>query len=169
MITTKSSMIKSKAKFTILLGTTLLFGGFSQAQESVNTSGGDATGSAGNVAYSIGQVVYTTNNASSGTSAQGVQHAYEIFTIGVHETKLNISISVFPNPTDDNLTLQISDLNTEKLSYQLYDVNGKLLFQEQIITNQTFINISSLPSSSYFIHVVTQENEQIQLFKIIKH
>lgn len=51
---------------------------FSFGQESANTAGGDIIGSGGSVAFSIGQVVYTTHSEVSGIKAQGVQHRYEI-------------------------------------------------------------------------------------------
>ena len=106
-------MTKNKSRPIALLLAGLLWVSFAQAQESANTSGGDATGSGGIVAYSVGQVVYTSNTGSTGTIDQGVQHAYEIFTVGIKETELNISLSIFPNPTADNLTLQISDYNNK--------------------------------------------------------
>ena len=138
------------------------------AQESVNTTGGDASGSGGTVAYSLGQVFYTTNSGTSGTISQGVQQAYEISTVGMKETELTISLSVFPNPTTDHLTLQIHDYNNEKLTYQLFDMQGKLLSSEVIISNQTQINMSDLPVATYFM-IVMQKNRKIQSFKIIKN
>lgn len=162
-------MTKNKSRPIALLAVGLLWTGLAQAQESVNASGGDATGSGGTVAYSIGQVVYTTNTGSNGSVAQGVQHAYEIFTVGIKETELNISLSVFPNPTADNLTLQISDYNNEKLSFQLFDIQGKQLSNGQIVAQQTQINLNSLPTATYFINVVNQENKKVQSFKIIKN
>lgn len=159
-----------KHKKTIASVAFLLLGiGGLHAQESVNATGGDATGSGGTVAYSVGQVVYTTNIDASGTVSQGVQQAYEIFTLGIKETEPNISLSVFPNPTANNLTLQISDHNNEKLSYQLYDMQGKLLNNGQVTAQQTQINTSSLPSATYFINVVNQQNKKVQSFKIIKN
>jgi len=149
--------------------TSCLMFSFSFGQQSTHASGGDATGSGGTVAYSVGQVVYTTNAAASGTVSQGVQQAYEIYTVGIKETEMNISLSVFPNPTANNLTLQISDYNNEKLSYQLYNMQGKLISNGQVTAQQTQINTVSLPSATYFIHVVNQENKQIQSFKIIKN
>ena len=98
--------------------------------------------------------------------AQGVQHAYEIFTVGIKETELNISLTAFPNPTTDNLTLQISDYNNEKLSYQLFDMQGKQLSNGQIVAQQTQINMNSLPPATYFINVVNQKNKKVQSFKI---
>lgn len=162
-------MTKNKSRPIALLAVGLLWTGLAQAQESVNTTGGDATGSGGTAAYSVGQVVYTTNTGASGTVSQGVQQAYEIFTVGIKETELNISLSVFPNPTADNLTLQISDYNNEKLSYQLFDMQGKQLSNGQIVAQQTQINMNSLPTATYFINVVNQENKKVQSFKIIKN
>jgi hypothetical protein len=98
-----------------------------------------------------------------------VQHAYEIFTVGIMETALNISLTAFPNPTTNILNLQISDYNNEKLSYQLYDMGGKLLSNGKITAQQTQINTSSLPPATYFINVVNQENKKVQSFKIIKN
>ena len=162
-------MTKNKSRPILLLVTGLLWAGLAQAQESVNATGGDATGSGGTVAYSVGQVFYTTNTDASGTVSQGVQQAYEIFTVGIKETELNISLSVFPNPTANNLTLQISDYNNEKLSYQLYDMQGKLLNNVQVTAQQTQINTAGLPAATYFINVVNQENKQVQSFKITKN
>jgi hypothetical protein len=161
-------MTKSKSRPIALLAAGLLWAGLAQAQESANASGGDATGSGGTVAYSVGQVAYTSNTASTGTVDQGVQHAFEIFTVGIKETALYISLTAFPNPTRENLTLQISDYNNEKLSYQLFDMQGKQLSNGQITALQTQIYMTGLPTATYFINVVNQENKKIQSFKIIK-
>jgi len=159
-----------KHKKTITSVAFLLLGlGGLHAQESVNTSGGDATGSGGTIAYSVGQVVYTTHTGSTGSVAQGVQHAYEIFTVGIKETELSISLTAFPNPTMDNLTLQINDYNNEKLSYQLFDMQGKQLSSGQVTAQQTQIKMNRLPSATYFINLVNQENKKVQSFKIVKN
>jgi hypothetical protein len=161
-------MTKNKLRPIALLTAGLFWAGLAQAQVSVTASGGDASGSGGKVAYNIGQVVYTSNTGANGTVDQGVQHAYEIYTLGIKKTELNISLSAFPNPTTEILTLQISDFNHEKLSYQLFDMQGKLLNNGHIVSQQTHINMSSMPSDIYFIHIVNQENKRVQSFKIIK-
>ena len=50
------------------------------SQETIPTSGGEATGSGGSSSYSVGQMVYTTNT-SGGTVTQGVQQSIELFTL----------------------------------------------------------------------------------------
>lgn len=158
----KTKLLASLALFSAALPSVV-------AQTSTNASGGDALGSGGTVAYSVGQVVYTTNNGSSGTVAQGVQHAYEIYTVGVRETSLAISLTVFPNPTADYLTLQISDYNNEKLSYRLFDLQGKLLKDNSIDAQQTTIDMQHLAQATYFMEIVDAQNQKIQTFKIIKN
>ena len=155
-----------KIKLSVLL---LGIGMTVQAQQATTASGGDASGSGGTAAFSVGQVVYTANTNASGTLSQGVQQAYEIFTLSIKETELNISLKAFPNPTLNNLTLQISDYKNEKLSYQLYDIQGRLLNNGQIVAQQTNIEMTSLPTAIYFINVVNQENQKVQSFKIIKN
>ena len=141
-----------------------------QAQESINATGGNASGSGGTVAYSVGQVVYTTNTGTSGSVAQGVQQPYEISTVtGLEEAKgISLSVSAYPNPTTDYLTLSIGEFEISNLSYQLYDMNGKILQSEKIADNQTNIVMSNLVSATYFVKVI-QGNKEVKTFKIIKN
>ena len=59
----------------------LLVSIFSLAQESAHTAGGDGASSTGSVAFSIGQVVYTTHSTGSGSEAQGVQQRYDLVKV----------------------------------------------------------------------------------------
>lgn len=155
-----------KRLFLVIL---LILGTIVTGQTSINTLGNDATGSGGNVAYSIGQVVFTTHNSISGSISQGVQHAFEIYTLGIQEAEINISLKVYPNPTVNNLTLQIDNYNNEQLSYQLFDLQGRLLSSGQVTERQTQINTSGLASSAYFINVLNEQQKRVQTFKIIKN
>lgn len=162
-------MIKNKSKSIALLITVLLWTGWAQAQESVNASGGDATGSGGTVAYSVGQIDYVTNTSTSGNENQGVQQPYEFFIVGTNDLLLDISITIYPNPTANNLTLEVSDYNTKNLSYQLYDMQGKLLNHELIVASQTKINMQGFPPATYFVSLINPENKKVKSFKIIKN
>ena len=141
-----------------------------QAQESVNATGGDALGSGGSASYSVGQVVYTTNIGTNGSVAQGVQQAFEISVVtGIEEAKgINLSVSAYPNPTTDYLTLEVKDVELLNLHFQMYDMNGKLLQNEKITGNQTSIVMSNLLPATYLVKVI-QGNKEVKTFKIIKN
>jgi len=145
------------------------------AQESVNASGGNASGSGGSASYSVGQVVYTINTGTNGSVAEGVQQPFEISAVtGIEEAKgINLSVSAYPNPTTDNLTLSIDNSvktnhDWSQLSYQLYDMQGKLLQSEKITGNQTSIVMSNLVPATYFVRVI-QNSKEVKVFKIIKN
>ena len=102
----------------------------------LSATGGDATGSGGSVAFSVGQIVYTTSTGTTGSVAQGVEQAYEISSVGIKETALNISLSVFPNPTSDFLTLKVQDYNNEAFSFDFLDEHSKLLLKFSVKNKQ---------------------------------
>ena len=141
-----------------------------QAQESVNATGGNASGSGGSVSYSIGQVAYQTQTGTNGSVVQGVQQPYEISVVtGIEEAKgINLLVSAYPNPTTDYLTLSIDGFDRSNLSYQLYNMNGKLILNEKITGNQTSIVMSTLVPATYFVKVI-QRNKDVKVFKIIKN
>ena len=155
--------------FLVFLAFLLSFSANAQTVHQVlSATGGDATGTGGSVAYSVGQIVYTTHTGTTGSVAQGVEQAYEIYSVGIKETTLNISLSVFPNPTSDFLTLKVEDYNNEALNYTLLDEQGRLVLNEQITTQDTQVAMSTLARGAYFINVL-QANKKIQTFKIIKN
>lgn len=141
-----------------------------QAQTSVNATDGDVSGSGGSVSYSVGQVVYTTHTGTSGSVAEGVQQPYEISVVtGLEEAQsINLSVTAYPNPTTDYLTLRIDEFEISNLSFQLYDMNGKLLQNEKITSDQTSIVMSNLLPATYFVKVI-QGNKEVKTFKIIKN
>lgn len=158
---------KVKQNATILLGLSLSFG---YAQQASTATGGDASGSGGSVNYSIGQIAYITNYSATGSVAQGVQQPYEISVItSIDEaTGISLNLTAYPNPTIDFLTLKIADTKIESLSYQLYDVTGKLLEEKEIATNEVSISMLHLQNAVYFLKVSSSDKE-IKSFKIIKN
>ena len=141
-----------------------------QAQTSVNATGGNAAGSGGSASYSVGQLAYTTNTGTNGSVSEGVQQPFEISVVtGLEEAKgINLSVSAYPNPTTDYLTLEVKDVELLNLHFQMYDMNGKLLQNEKITGNQTSIVMSNLVPATYFVKVI-QGNKEFKTFKIIKN
>ena len=140
--------------------------GFSQ--EAIPAAGGDASGLGGTLSFTVGQLVYTSNSASNGSVAEGVQQPYEIYTtVGIEITNISLDFIAYPNPTSSNIVLSIRDFNNEKLNYQLYDMNGKLLKSNKVNAINTTIDMSELPVSNYVLNI-NNDSSTIKSFKIIK-
>ena len=154
----------------LLIGPALTCMQAQQIHASVNASGGNATGSGGSVSYSVGQVFYTTASGTSASVSEGVQQPFEIsvFT-GVKDIKaIDLYYAVYPNPTRGKLTLKIDNFEPNAFTYQLNDVNGKLLRSEKLTEKETAIDMSELKSAAYFLKV-TNSKKEVKTFKIIKH
>lgn len=157
-------MTHKKVKLGVLL---IGFSLSAEAQQAATASGGDASGSGGTVAYSVGQVVYTTITGSNGSVAQGVQQPYEIsIVLGVENHEVNL-IQAYPNPTIDYLTLNVGNSELSSLNFQLYDITGKLIENKKITSSIETIRMENLPSAIYFLKV-TNNHKDVKTFKIIK-
>lgn len=141
----------------------------SYAQESVNVSGNTATGTGGSLSYSVGQITYISQFGTGGLLSLGVQQPYEIAPIRKDNfTEINLAMSAFPNPTTDFLKLVITDNQWNNLSYQLFEINGRALFNPRTITaSETSVSMQELRAGMYFL-AVNNEIKTIKTFKIIK-
>jgi hypothetical protein len=141
---------------------------FSQAQESVNSIGGVDVGTGGTVSFSVGQMVYTTDSKESGSLVQGIQRPYKITTTDIKKLDNTLSFKAYPNPSSDDLFLEMNAFRNEKLNYQLYDMQGKLIMTNPIEVPKTQINMRALAVGAYVIHIYDSKNRAIQTIQIIK-
>ncbi|MCX6190252.1 MAG: T9SS type A sorting domain-containing protein [Bacteroidetes bacterium] len=141
----KNKKVKLFTLFLLILGLSGL-----QAQQALPTTGGNAQGTGGSASYSVGQVVYTTNTGTNGSVAQGV------------------TFTAYPNPTTDYLILRIEEYNNPDLSYQLFDINGKILDTHKITIGETTIAMSNFVAGTYILKI-TNNNQEVKSFKIIKN
>lgn len=138
------------------------------AQKGTLSSGGDASGSAGSVSYSVGQIDYLAPESPNGKVNQGLQVPYEVFVeTGLEETGIGINVDVFPNPTKHSVFLRVDDWQNGTFSYELFDLQGKLLRTEQIIEEKTLLSLEDYSASVYML-LVKQDQKSVKTFRIIK-
>lgn len=141
----------------------------SVAQESTNTSGGDATGTGGSSSYTLGETIYTTDTGTNGSVNKGVQQPYDISsTVGTELVEIELKLNAYPNPTSDVLNLNIGNYNKEKLSYKLYTIQGELLESNVITNSETTIYTDKLEKSTYLLKII-DDKKIVKIFKVIKN
>lgn len=138
------------------------------AQESFNASGGEISNSFGSISYSIGQVSDESISNSTGSVSQGVQQSYEISVLEIVENNLSLSLTVYPNPTQEQFNLRVGNFQNEQLKYRLLDFEGKVISEETMISEETTIDVKQLPAATYFVEV-HNASKKVQTFKIIKN
>jgi len=139
------------------------------AQQAAVASGGNATGTGGKASYSIGQIADETQAGTTGTVTQGVQQPFEIVTLSGEEfTTITLEAIVYPNPTTSIINLSIKNYPFENLNYQLFDFRGRLLIENKILNEETFIDVERYAATTYLLKV-TSNNKELKTFKIIKN
>ncbi len=163
---THNATLMTNRNFILALGTLVSIAS-ANAQETVTTSGAEASGSGGSASYTVGQVVYNTNSGGSNSVAEGVQQPYEISTVTSVEEADDIVLTVFPNPSADHIYLNSERIRTG-MRFELYDLHGKLVKTEAVSATQTLIDLSQLASASYVLKI-TQGQTELKSFRIQKN
>ena len=168
---------------------------FANGQQSVLSSGGVAVGNTGTVSYSVGQVFFKTcmgaggslgaNRDSSQSNivepgntekdfsiSEGVQQAYDIEIVMALDETDNIKLvcTVYPNPVRDLLLLKVENYLDNDLSWELYDIDGRMLETESVTSLESEISLSERAVAIYILKVVDAKNQkEIKTFKIVKN
>lgn len=75
------------------------------------------------------------------------------------------TIKIYPNPVIDKFTLELTRF-PKNASISISNPNGQISLQQLITTNQIQIDLSSLPSSVYFLRYL--DDQTVDIMKIIK-
>lgn len=74
--------------------------------------------------------------------------------VGIDKTKAEIEVHVYPNPTGDNLIIEIdNNLIQRDCSLSIYNIQGKLVHTQSIIENITSADISFLEKGIYVVKI----------------
>ncbi|MCR4029983.1 MULTISPECIES: T9SS type A sorting domain-containing protein [Flavobacterium] len=161
-------MKRNQRAFLFLFLVSISFVTNSHAQESIVAAGGKGTGDGGAASYSIGQIADVKLKGNGGSAQQGIQQAYEISTLSNDKFEgISLVMTAFPNPVVDELNLIVNN-KFEDLSYNLFDINGRILSKAfNITSSETKISMQGLAQGIYFL-TVNNNSKAIKTFKIIK-
>ncbi len=133
----------------------------------VASSGDFFEGTNASLSWTLGEIMTETYNGSSNQLTQGFQQPLDL-TSSLGEDAL-ITVSVYPNPTQANVTVEIPD-NSELLQIEVYDIAGKLIFSQSYTgTGPKLISFENMADGMYFMTFKNQEGETLESLKIQKN
>jgi hypothetical protein len=87
--------------------------------------------------------------------------------LGIGENSSMSQVRVYPNPTEDNVTVDLSNL-IQSCVIELISPLGQLLRREQLTSNSSYnLSLEGLTNGLYFVNIYTNES-LYQSIKIIK-
>ncbi len=135
------------------------------SQEVVSTQGDSYSNSSGSIDYTIGEVVINTVSDGTNDMTQGFHQTNWNF-LGLEDNMPEMTVSVYPNPASDVLTVEAEDFNQVLLT--LIDFNGKIVYQEEMTNASSSIPVANLASGNYNLKL-SRNNGTLKTFKLIKN
>ena len=96
-----------------------------------------------NLSYSV----IVTNQAGC-TGSDTINISF-IICSGIDDEGQEIKMSIFPNPCSDFIQLQLSDPIKNELNFLLMDVQGKVVMNEKISSQQVQFSVKEFPNGMY--------------------
>jgi hypothetical protein len=109
---------------------------------------------------------YANNNGGTGGDVIRTSSVtYVANTTGINETISYLPVSIFPNPTTDNIHLASSEAFDKGM---IYSIDGKLakMITEQELAFKT-ISVSELSNGLYYLHI-SSDNGKVYTSKFVK-
>ncbi len=134
------------------------------SQEVVSSQGDSYINPSGILDFTIGEVVINTELGGSYILSQGFHQSNWNF-VGIENHNPNYDAIVFPNPTSD--ILNISAIVFDNVTYTLYDSRGKLVIQNNLLSDQTQIQVDQLAPGLYSL-ILSKKTQNLKTFLLIK-
>lgn len=146
-----------------------------QLERSVVASGGATASAPGlTISFTIGEPVTTTLSGGTSWLTQGFQQP-DLISVGLWELpSSNVSISLYPNPFQNQLNFSVSGANTGRLYVEIFDIAGKTVLGREwyatdgIMTEDLKIDVGFLAPASYLVRVSNHEQTVSKVFNVIK-
>lgn len=122
-----------------------------------------------NVVVTELEISYNNNKLWAATFGRGLWNS-DLYSpsVGIENTTIDKTVSVFPNPNNGTFTIQTND---EKVSaIAIFNTLGEKVFEEtKINSSQTNIDLNKVNAGVYFIHITFDNNKSVNQKIIINH
>ena len=158
--------IKLIKKSIIPIVVFISFGFSSFGQNALSAAGGHFKSSGGSTSFTVGQVAYVLKKGTGSYLNEGVQQVYSKKTTPVEELVYLKEVQLYPNPTQETMTLILSSKEDIQVRYTIMDYLGKEIRNGNILSEKSEISLRDLPSGNYFISL--KSKKEIRIFKMVK-
>ncbi len=124
----------------------------------LGTQNGNGTSNRPNTYSLIDRSPYTiTYYRLTQVDFDGSKTIYEIIRVA---SELNVDFTVYPNPASDKITIQSSNLLTDKFTLQILDISGKAILRKEVqLTSGSYtMDLTPLKPGVYTVYLLSRFN-----------
>ena len=121
-------------------------------RSTIGAFGSSASNNGISIQQSIGQPALVNNTKVEDTGLRQGFHQPITFI----EEQNDLNVSLYPNPNQGDFSFIVNEVSDASISYQLFDQQGKLLFQNAALTNElTPVSIQNPSPGMYHLKVTS--------------
>ena len=154
----------------------ILLASICQGQLSLDRSviaagGGHAETETLSLSWTLGELATSTLFGEGLILTQGFQQVITVGT-GLEFKESEWSVSVYPNPVNDELRIRFNIQHSEEFFIEIQDVTGRVIYQTQhrlIHTgDEVSLNTSAYSTGIYFLKVLSADRQHLQVTSLRK-
>jgi len=110
--------------------------------------------------YVVGPYFYGNKTAAKVTS---ITETVTTYTSTASLEEVSIEVSVYPNPSNDLLIIQLNGLNKTNSAIELTDMNGRLISKQTILQGSTigYLDVSTVYKGNYLLRITTNNQTKV--------
>tara|TARA_R110001592_G_scaffold8129_4_gene45040 strand:+ start:3134 stop:3757 length:624 start_codon:yes stop_codon:yes gene_type:complete len=162
---------------TIEVGDTVKWNWYSGGTHNVQSLG-SATESFESQFFGMGGTFSHTFTATGSNSYICSPHSGNMFgtitvvaegTLSIDTFDALATITMYPNPTNANLTIDFQIQNIEKLNIKVFNLLGKEMLTKQISKNDASLSVSNLTNGIYMVRITSLNGENSITKRFVKN
>ncbi|MEA3496997.1 MAG: T9SS type A sorting domain-containing protein [Bacteroidota bacterium] len=84
-----------------------------------------------------------------------------------NNSKINKDYTIYPNPTKSTITIECRNKNKMTTKVKIYDIQGKLIKEQQLTLDKTVIDIKDFSKGIYFVKI--KDGDGVFVEKVVKN
>jgi hypothetical protein len=147
----------------------LMLSAQAQNHEVIAASGDSYDNGTYTLSWTLGEVVSETMGNSTITLTQGFQQPSLVITSIEDVENSQLEVTAYPNPTLNILYMEIMEDDYNEYTFELYNLEGTLLMNQNIVNKTEELNLTGYASAQYILILKNKSGVAIKSFKIMKN
>jgi hypothetical protein len=85
----------------------------------------------------------------------------------IHNQENNVVFNLFPNPTQDEVTIQLKNTQINSYAVTIYDINGRLVNTQHLQGQKSIIDFSNYNGGVYFLRLIADDNSVAETARVV--
>ena len=153
------------------LGIAATAGAQSLERQVIGSAGGFDQAGGVSLSYTVGEPIVETAITGSVILTQGFQQPDDL-RVGINEVTVSMDYTVYPNPTDDRLIVELKSDQLVDVQLSLFDIAGQQLINptQVSVTGKVTkeLSLKDYAAATYILVLTDKNGKQLKNFKIQK-